>query len=241
MNRFSLRHLAVLSLALSPAAARGQFPGDVFFAQPSVAAAEGGTATLDVVTFAGTTVYGGVHFELQFDPERMEIEKVEAGASAYFDFLVSRSQAGRVNVIVINSRSLTSPIGTSSLARLTVRPKGDAGEVVPLALGVKGIVDSASAPVAKPQGYGAEIVITSPAPPDALAKAAEQNGPERKDAAPKVLEGPLPRDLEIRASRLGRRGQVLRLTLLESESRRSGVRAQSVMVKVPGAASETDA
>ncbi len=110
--------LACISLIFT-GAAQAQFPGDVFFQNPSIAIQEGGTGQIEVVTFAGTDVLGAAQFDIVFDPSALEVVGVTPGSAEELErTMVSKVSNGKVSVIILNDRSLTKPFGTVSLARI---------------------------------------------------------------------------------------------------------------------------
>ncbi|HEX2255012.1 MAG TPA: hypothetical protein VHQ65_17230, partial [Thermoanaerobaculia bacterium] len=153
--------LAGAVLLLMPSFAEAQFRGDMFFAQPSQAVAEDGTATFEVLLFAGADVVGATHFDVVFDPVLAEIVGVEAGTTEQLaPGHVAVTSPGRAAVVDLNATSLTQPIGTASLARITLRPLAPAGTRVPLSIQVRSVLRQDSGAVAS-RGFSGEMVVVS--------------------------------------------------------------------------------
>lgn len=114
---------------LLPAKASAQFVGDVFFAEPSVVIAEGGTGQLQLALFAGDKVFGATRAALKFDATKMQIVDVQAPAvGGLTPALQWKVTGGELRLLVVNGESLQKPIGTVTLARITVKPLGSAGQ-----------------------------------------------------------------------------------------------------------------
>lgn len=160
-TRRTLLLLGIVSALVAPAA-QAQFPGDVFFAEPSVAAPQGGTATLEVLLFSGTQAVGATHFEVLFDADDAEVVAVEAGSTEELaPGQVSVTKAGRISVVSLNGSSLTRPFGTASLARLRIRPLVPPGSRVSLDLEVRSLLKADSTPFPESEGFAGEILVVS--------------------------------------------------------------------------------
>ena len=154
--------LFMLTALLLAPPVQAQFAGDIFFSTPSVAIAEGGTGTLEVQAFTGASTFGASQFRLSYDPARVEIVAVEAGAATAVQegFTVQQSP-GEVAIIALNSESLSQPIGTVSLARLQVRPLVGAGSVININTAVDQVLRQDSSAFTGSDGFGVEVVVTA--------------------------------------------------------------------------------
>lgn len=212
-------------LLLAPAVALAQFPGDVFFARPSVAVPEGGTASMEVLLFSGATPVGAAHFEVLFDPAQAEIAGVEAGDTEQLaPGHVSVTSPGRASVVDLNGQSLTQPIGTSSLARIELRPLGAAGSRVPISIQVRSLLRTDSLPLSG-RGFAGEILVVSPAQAQAAAGTAVAGDPD-------------PAELEARAHEFRRPGQTVDLLEFAADGGRVTAVRHRVIAPDPAAPSE---
>ena len=226
---FLVALLAGAAALLAPSTARAQFVGDVFFAQPSQAVPEGGTAVFEVLLFSGAQVVGATHFDVVFDPALAEVVGVEAGTTEQLaPGHVAVTSPGRAAVVDLNSQSLTRPIGTSSLARIEVRPLAPAGTRVPLAIQVRSLLRHDSTAFSG-RGFGGEILVVSPpkgggqsAAAATAAGAAEPVDPERA----------------ARAWEVRRPGQAVDLYELRSRGGEVSAVPRRVVVPDPAAPSE---
>lgn len=227
----AIRTILVLAAALllAPAASQAQFPGDLFFAEPSVAVPEGGVATFEVLLFSGAHVVGATHFEVIVDPTQAEVVGVEAGATAQ---LASGHAAvispGRAAVVDLNGESLTQPIGTSSLAHIQVRPLVGAGSRIPLSIQVRSLLRQDLLPLPGGRGFGGELLVVSAGPVGQAATVTSVATPATDDA-----------DTARRAAELRRPG--LAVDLLDFETRGANVSAVPRRVVVPDPAAPSEA
>ncbi len=172
MKALKVTILVCLAALVSSTSAFAQFPGDVFFLDPSVAVAEGGTAELEVVVFAGANVVGATLLDVAFDPAAAEVSLERGGSALLEKGFVSRVSAGTASVVNLNSASLTDPIGTVSLARVLVRPLGPAGSTVNLAISVRSLLRQDSTPFPSARGFSGQVLVVSAAGPSAGAPSA---------------------------------------------------------------------
>lgn len=162
MNRKRNVVLITVALLAVPVIARAQFQGDVFFAQPSVSAPEGGTATLEVLLFSGADVVGATHVGVVFDPAQVEIVAVQPGTTDQLaKGVVSAYSNGRLAIVDLNGASLAEPFGTVSLAKLQFRPRVPAGSTVTLNLEVSTLLRRDATPFPRTQGFSGEILVVS--------------------------------------------------------------------------------
>jgi hypothetical protein len=173
MNRMRNAILVAVALLAVPAGASAQFQGDVFFAQPSVSAPAGGTATLEVLLFSGADVVGATHVDIVFDPAQAEIVAVQPGTTEQLaDGVVSVASSGRISIVDLNGASLAQPFGTVSLAKVQVRPRVPVGSTVTLNLQVDSLLRQDTTPFPAAQGFSGEILVVS-----ANSKAASPGNP----------------------------------------------------------------
>lgn len=152
------------ALLLMPAIARAQFQGDVFFAVPSVAVPEGGTAVLEVLLFSGADVVGATHLDILFEPGQAEVVKIQPGAATELvDGLAAVPSAGHAALVNLNGSSLEQPFGTVSLARVHVRPRVAAGQRVSLEIEVRSLLRQDSTTFPEAEGFSGEILVVSAA------------------------------------------------------------------------------
>ena len=159
--------LAAGALSLLASTIRAQFPGDLFFAKPSVSVPHGATAELHVRAFTGSSVLGAYAVALEFDPAQLEVVAIAGGDPAEWTaFAEARreDEPGRVRFGASNGRSADRPFGTVDLATLTVRPKVAVGKSVDVKLHVLSLIDGQVQPFARKQGYSARLTIVSPGP-----------------------------------------------------------------------------
>lgn len=221
------------ALLLVAAPAHAQFVGDVFFADPSIAVPEGGTAVFEVQVFTGIQVLGAAHFDVVYDPAQLEVVSVDAGTTPELaPGHVSVTTPGRVAVVDLNGESLTRPFGTSSLARIEVRPLVSAGTRVPLSIQVRSLLrpDSVT-PVSGGRGFSGEVVVVS-------ALQSSTSSPLQVRGAAKAGDGDRS-DLEQRALELRRPG--LAVDLYELETKGNGFTAVRHRVVVPDPAAPSEA
>jgi hypothetical protein len=191
MTRTAL--FAIVFLALLSSSAWAQFAGDVYFAEPSVAAGEGEPTTLEIQTFSGASALGGAHFVLRFDPAQLAIEAVRPGASPQFqDGLVSRPVPGGIGVVTLNGASVAHPFGTISLVEIVVRPLAPPGTDVEISIDALSLVDGESVPLADVRGLSATIAVT-PGPAMQLRAAALGGSPDPGAVDEVVASSPMRR------------------------------------------------
>lgn len=156
------RIAAILVWALIASVARAQFVGDFFFATPSVPVVEGQSVALEIRAFVGADAFGAAMFDLQVDPNLAAIDRIELlGTLQSPDTLATGVVAGSKRIVVMNGRSLNSPIGTVSLARIVVRPLTAAGTTVGLAIGNPVLLRASSTNFATTRGFAAQISVVS--------------------------------------------------------------------------------
>lgn len=162
--------------------AMAQFAGDVFFAEPSVAAASGASVTLEIQVFTGATVAAGFHFDVEYNPDELTIEKIEPGSADEFQNVLSSFRStGKLTIVTLNDQSLTEPFGTVSIAKVTVKVKAAAGATVLLDIKAKAFVNENSETMTT-NGFSASIAVTSSASPGSKAKISD--APLRQDDSP---------------------------------------------------------
>jgi len=232
-------HLAILTilLGLIAGAAHAQFAGDMFFADPSVAVPEGGTATMEVQLFSGATAVGATQFDLVYDPTQVEVVAVEPGTTKEFENGVSSAPAapGRTGIVTLNGASLDHPFGTESLARVTLRPLAGAGSRVQLGIQVRSLLRTSSTPFPAGRGFSGELVVVSanqPAQAPAKAKATVDRTAPAQGAAADA-------DHTSRALALRRPGNRVELVDVEERGGRMMPVRSTVVVPDPGAPSES--
>ncbi len=163
MKSFLIRTLFVTSfLALSAPAVRAQFPGDMFFSDPSVTIVAGETGDLEVVAFSGSDAFGAAHFDLVYDPAELEIVTSAAGDSGELGAVATRDSAGMISVVAMNNGSATQPIGTVSLRNLTVRPLLPAGSNITVQIVAHSALKQNNGSFGSVQGFSATITVVNP-------------------------------------------------------------------------------
>lgn len=213
-------------LLLIPSAARAQFQGDVFFAQPSVAVPEGGTAVLEVLLFSGADVVGATHLDILFEPGQAEVVKIEPGAAPELaNGLATVTSAGRAALVDLNGSSLEQPFGTVSLARVHIRPLGVAGQRVPLNIEVRSLLRQDSTAFPETNGFSGEILVVSAA--------------SAIEAIPAPLLVRSGTDLAKRAWSFRRPGLTVDLLDFETRGREVSAVRRSIVVPDPGMPVET--
>jgi hypothetical protein len=151
---------ATLVLSLSGTHAEAQFAGDLFFVTPSVVVTSGSTGTLELALFSGDRPFGATRAQVRFDPARLQVVSVEPATNAGLPTtLESRVSAGLIELVVLNGRSLSAPIGSVKLARLQFRANGPAGTRSALTTSVSGAIDSQRNALRLGTGLGAEVVV----------------------------------------------------------------------------------
>jgi len=158
-----MRSLLLPLLLAAPAAA--QFPGDVFFASPSVSVVAGSSVELEVQVFAGGSALGGVAFEVVFDATEVTLEAVLSGTTPGFtEELAVVALPDRTAIVVLNDLATDGPIGTSTTARLVMKPLVAAGTQVAVELVARSAVDGQSQPFAQTNGFTGSLQVVSSAP-----------------------------------------------------------------------------
>ena len=211
---------------------QAQFPGDAFFSQPSIVIPEGGQGTLQLQAFVGSDTFGAIHVTLLYDPSQLEIVSVQPGTSSVVQngFTFTRVDAGisRINIIALNSQSLTRPIGTVSLALLEVRPLAAAGSVINIRNVLRQTLRQDSSAFFVPRGFAAEIVVTDPG--TTVARSARIVKASRPVT---VVTETSDADLYSRATALRPVGSTLDLMILDSNNRASPRRLRTQKSDVP--------
>jgi hypothetical protein len=229
MTRQRLVHLAIAAalIAVSAPAAHAQYAGDMFFATPSVAVAEGGTATMEADLFSGSVPLGAAQFDLLYDPSQVEVVSVDAGGTQELENGVASAPVspGRTGIVALNGASLDHPFGTESLARVTFRPLVPAGSYILLQLAPRSLLRTDSTPFPAGRGFYGELVVVSAGPATAQSQAP-------------LTGDQVDSDHQSRALRLRRPGNLVSLIDLEQKGGKVLPVATPVVVPDPAAASE---
>jgi len=153
--------------------ADAQFAGDLFFIDPSVSVAVGGTATLELALFTGGDAFGIAQAEVSFDGNEMELVGVSLpdGVSDPVLQQFTKTESGVLNVITLNAVSKTEPIGSVIVAKLEVRPKLGSPGTVSVKVSNKGAFSAEGAAYSSSKATSGEVVVTS-APASFVASAA---------------------------------------------------------------------
>lgn len=165
MFRLAATRLAAAAMAALwlPVPAVAQFAGDAFFATPSVAVVEGGTGVLDLSFFSAAEPFGAAQMTLTFDPDDLEVVDVtlppNPAAELRQEYLLG---GGELRLVVVNTSSADTPVGTVELARVTVHPLAAAGAVIPVHAVQNGALTAGALAYASSGATGAEIVVTAP-------------------------------------------------------------------------------
>lgn len=158
------RATVLVGCLLAPTLASAQFVGDVFFKKPSIAVAQGGTGQLELMSFAGTTPVGAYRIRLIFDESKLEITEVKAGGAVELEEgFTSRLGKGELDVVAVNNRSITTPIGTVSLLIISVRPKLAAGSVIKIEMQILDLLSTSVQPFSAKRAFGADVVVAAAA------------------------------------------------------------------------------
>lgn len=154
--------ISFLLVSFASHTSHAQFAGDVFFDSPSVAVSQNGTVELSLSAFSGAYVFGAAQVSLTFDPQKLEIVSVIAGAAKEIQPSFSyKLSSGRVGILVLNSDSLSQPIGTVNLAKIKVRSIAPVATYTTISTQVHTILRQDSTAFSSPQGYSAEILTTA--------------------------------------------------------------------------------
>lgn len=153
---------ALLLLSFAPFVADAQYPGDVYFAQSSVALGAGATADLPIQLYAGASPVGGARFVVRYDPAEILLEGAEPVPGAPLSHVSAAAiSPGRFGVAVTNGVSSTAPIGSVDLARIRVRAVAPAGTTATLTIESVELLTTSKAPFAVARGFACQVVITS--------------------------------------------------------------------------------
>ena len=232
MKTLKIATLVSLAALVGSTGAFAQFPGDLFFLDPSVAVVEGGTAELEVVVFAGANVLGASLFDVTFDPAEVEVTLEPGNAALLEKGFVSRVSPGTASIVNLNSESLTDPIGTVSLARVLVRPLGPAGSVVNLSISVRSLLRQDTTPFPSARGFSGQVVVVSAAGGPATGPSATGSG------APSGLFQKGNGSAEALALEFRRPGTEVEILGLAEEDGLFSAVPQTVLVPDPSAPSE---
>lgn len=226
-NRFVPLAGAALLLVLVPVLARAQFPGDVFFANPSVSVPAGGVAVLEVQMFSGVDIVGATHIDVVFDSTRTEVVAVEPGTTSELaDGLASAISPGRAGIVTLNGKSLLQPFGTVSLANVHVKPLVTAGNRVTLSIQVRSLLRQNTTPFPSSRGFSGEILVVSTATsPNLISMSGAASIQAEEDAAE-------------RARAFRRPGFAVNLLDFEIRGGEISAKARQVVVPDPEAAAE---
>ena len=143
--------------------ANAQFVGDVFFDEPSVAARENETASLILSAFGGAHVIGAAHFQIEFDPQKLEflgidpIAPYDSEGALQFEY-----SNGVVEVISANFANSDQPLGVARMAELRLKPIGTVGDIVPINLSNIKVLLTDLTEISS-GALGGEVVITAAA------------------------------------------------------------------------------
>ncbi|MEZ5652529.1 MAG: cohesin domain-containing protein [Burkholderiaceae bacterium] len=140
--------------------AHAQFVGDIFFVNPSVVAPAGGTGSLDLSIFSGSSVFGAVKASIRFDSTKLRVIDVEPIAAGQpLLTLKWKLVDGEIRFIAVNGASLVEPIGTVGLVRITFRAIGSAGDTVQISSSVDQAIGADQSVLRQGTGFGAEVNI----------------------------------------------------------------------------------
>jgi len=146
-----------------PCQAAAQFPGDIFFEEPSVSAQEGSVLNLNVQGFVGADAFGGTTFHVIYDPQQLEMVNLsdplkETDRRFFWE---GPQGHGRRRVAVVHQDRAFERIGTVDLASLQVRVLAPAGSIVYIQISTLGMSDLDEIDFPNSEGFGAEIAVTS--------------------------------------------------------------------------------
>lgn len=170
LNKLSTRLLTAGVGALLAAPAAAQFPGDIYFANPTPAVVEGDSLTLSVELFAGTDVFGATAVDLFFDATTFQVDEVRAVTGGPLAATVhARSTSQGHAFAVFNDGSLSAPFGTMTLVEIVGTPLVAAGQSFQLTLQPRSLLDPSGANFPASAGLSATVTVVSGAAPQSAA------------------------------------------------------------------------
>ncbi|MDR5651955.1 hypothetical protein [Ruixingdingia sedimenti] len=208
--------LAAAAAVWMPAAALAQFAGDAFFLTPSVAVQEGQTGELDLAFFTAADPFGVAQMTVTWDPAQMEVEDVtlppNAAAVLQQEILL---EPGSLKVIVVNTSSVTEPIGTVDIAKITVRPLTAVGSRIVVQAVQEGAFNTDVNTYPRSGSAAAEVVVTAAPGPLRLA-----------GAEVATVENPSP-ELLARAAAIAPAGGLVELVVVGADGAPERVRVRA--------------
>jgi hypothetical protein len=140
--------------------AYAQYQGDVFFKTPSVLISKDQVKDLDLTIYTGDKPFGAATAQIQFDPQKIEVVKVEPVASSdVLPVIEWKMTNGTVKIAAVNGASLTEPFGSVVLARISVRAVGNPGDQTSVSSAVNEAYGADKSAYRKGDGLSAEISI----------------------------------------------------------------------------------
>lgn len=219
--------LSNVALLLTGAEADAQFPGDVYFENPSIAVPQGGKGTLRVVAFVGAEPLGAAHVDLAYDPAKLTI----AGSMGDPGFTFEASdEPGDLGLLALNNRALASPIGTVLISEVEVQPLGAPGDRIPLSLSVRRLLRTNNVPFNAVSGLDGEVVIVPSVATAAAEHEREPGGQLAAASRASIAEVTPDSQLGKRAARLRRPGGVVMLQNADGTKTAVTVRDPAVSV-----------
>lgn len=203
-------YLATL-IAFFSYSAHAQFPGDVFFSEPSIAVSSGQKGTLDLEIFTGDKIFGATQFEISYDKSMIQIENITA-KNDDFENTISWAEVGsNIGVISVNGVSKSKPFGTIKLATINFQATAQAGTRAIISIDVVDSIDPTQQSYSSNTGYSAEINITDATTSQARARESENTVPATPATAIKVSSG----ELYERARSMRPSGEMVTLKTLD--------------------------
>jgi hypothetical protein len=136
------RLLFVITLLFTWQKAAAQFEGDVFFDETDITVIAGEQVTVPALFFSGATAFGGVEFEISFDPAVIDLIDIVSPTGDFSGvFSVHQNNNGNYAIVVSNQNSLAGPIGSVPLVNLVFEAVSVAGESTQLQATVRDSVD----------------------------------------------------------------------------------------------------
>jgi len=153
-----------LLLLTLPAAGQARSTGNIYFADPSVAIAEGGSGEVELRTYAGPLSFGLLQLQLNYAASELQVAGIDFGDDARLQGFISRTlRDGSDGAILMSEQLESSPLlGELSLARIQVSPELPAGSSIQLEVSVVAMQqrDGQDYPISL--SFPLEITVTSP-------------------------------------------------------------------------------